>query len=288
MSSNTKLAKELLRALEQRQKRKTTAIDTLAEVKRVEGDTIWVHVPGGPDETPIRKTISAKPGDKVQIRIAGGRGWVSGNETSPPTDDTLAKAANQTAGKAKAVAEAAKVEAGDAAEVSLEARGSALRAYDAGTAQRRIFYAYAADTSGGSFSLTDTSLPYRGICVSTDSEAPSEPEEYVWEINPLWASKQADNYLHELTDGLAIYNSNLDTTTYAGISALALTFYLAGVMQMKVGYDAALEQYGVIAESILAAGNGAGVKFDNTSEASARGRFVWEVRDNGHLSLKLY
>lgn len=104
MSSNTKLAKELLRALEQRQKRQTTAIDTLAEVKRVEGDTIWVHVPGGPDETPIRKTISAKPGDKVQIRIAGGRGWASGNETSPPTDDSVAIAANRRAAVAGYIA----------------------------------------------------------------------------------------------------------------------------------------------------------------------------------------
>lgn len=107
MSSNIKLAKELLRALEQRQKRQTTAIDTLAEVKRVEGDTIWVHVPGGPDETPIRKTISAKPGDKVQIRIAGGRGWASGNETSPPTDDTVAVAANRRAAVAGYIARVA-------------------------------------------------------------------------------------------------------------------------------------------------------------------------------------
>ena len=286
--TDAKLVKQLLDAFRKSQSKGTQGYDSQAVVKRVEGNTIWVHIPGGIDETPIRKTVSANVGDVIQIRVAGGRAFAVGNETSPPTDDTLAKAANQTAGKAKAVAEAAKVEAGDAAEMSLEAHSSALRAYDAGTAQRRIYYAYAADTSGGSFSLTDTSLPYRGICVSTDSEAPSEPEEYVWEINPLWASKQADNYLHELADGLAIYNSNLDTTTYAGISALALTFYLAGVMQMKVGYDADLEQYGVIAESILAAGNGAGVKFDNTSEASARGRFVWEVRDNGHLSLKLY
>lgn len=286
--TDAKLVKQLLDAFRKSQSKGTQGYDSQAVVKRVESNTIWVHIPGGIDETPIRKTVSANVGDVIQIRVAGGRAFAVGNETSPPTDDTLAKAANQTAGKAKAVAEAAKVEAGDAAEMSLEAHGSALRAYDAGTAQRRIFYAYAADTSGGSFSLTDTSLPYRGICVTTDNEAPSEPEEYVWEINPLWASKQADNYLHELADGLAIYNSNLDTTTYAGISALALTFYLAGVMQMKVGYDADLEQYGVIAESILAAGNGAGVKFDNTSEASARGRFVWEVRDNGHLSLKLY
>lgn len=285
---STNLAKEILRALGEQQKKGTRAIDTQAQVRRVEGNTLWVHVPGGVDETPIRKTISAKEGDMIQIRIAGGRAWAAGNETSPPTDDTVAKTANMTAGRAKKTADAAKAEAEGATETARESRDTALRAYDAGTLERRIYYAYASDSSGNGFSLFNTDLPYRGLCVSTESVPPAEPEKYKWEINPLWASKHADTYLHEVIDGLAIYNSNLDTTTYAGISALALTFYLAGVQQMRVGYDATLEQYGVMAESLLAAGNGAGVKFDNTDDASVRGRYVWEVRDNGHLSLKLY
>lgn len=112
--SNAKLAKELLRAIEQREKKTTRAIDTQAEVKRIEGDTIWVHIPGGADETPVRKTISAKEGDRIQIRVAGGRAWATGNETSPPTDDTAARAANQRALFAALKAAAAQDEAADA------------------------------------------------------------------------------------------------------------------------------------------------------------------------------
>ena len=129
--TDAKLVKQLLDAFRKSQSKGTQGYDSQAVVKRVEGNTIWVHIPGGIDETPIRKTVSANVGDVIQIRVAGGRAFAVGNETSPPTDDTLAKVANQTAGKAKAVAEAAKVEAGDAAEISLEAHDSALRAYDA-------------------------------------------------------------------------------------------------------------------------------------------------------------
>ena len=87
--NKTRLARDLLKAIEQRQKKQTQAIDTQAVVKRVEGSTIWVHIPGGPDETPIRKTISAKAGDTVQVRIAGRRAWAAGTETWPPTDAIL-------------------------------------------------------------------------------------------------------------------------------------------------------------------------------------------------------
>lgn len=105
--NKTRLARDLLKAIEQRQKKQTQAIDTQAVVKRVEGSTIWVHIPGGPDETPIRKTISAKAGDTVQVRIAGRRAWAVGNETSPPTDDSVAIAANRRAAVAGYIADVA-------------------------------------------------------------------------------------------------------------------------------------------------------------------------------------
>ena len=65
---STNLAKEILRALGEQQKKGTRAIDTQAQVRRVEGNTLWVHVPGGVDETPIRKTISAKEGKLAKLR----------------------------------------------------------------------------------------------------------------------------------------------------------------------------------------------------------------------------
>ena len=115
--TDAKLVKQLLDAFRKSQSKGTQGYDSQAVVKRVEGNTIWVHIPGGIDETPIRKTVSANVGDVIQIRVAGGRAFAVGNETSPPTDDTLAKAANQTAGKAKAVAEAAKIAVGNVEQV---------------------------------------------------------------------------------------------------------------------------------------------------------------------------
>lgn len=72
--------------------------DTQAEVVRVDGDTAWVHIAGGVDETPVKMTINAKAGDTVQVRVAGGSAWLTGNGTAPPTDDTRAEVAvEQTA-----------------------------------------------------------------------------------------------------------------------------------------------------------------------------------------------
>lgn len=72
--------------------------DTQAEVVRVDGDTAWVHIAGGVDETPVKMTINAKAGDTVQVRVAGGDAWLTGNGTAPPTDDTRAEVAvEQTA-----------------------------------------------------------------------------------------------------------------------------------------------------------------------------------------------
>ena len=71
-------------------KPKTSPYDTTALVRRIEGDTAWVHIPGGMDETPVKMTINAKEGDTVQVRVANGTAFLVGNATAPPTDDTAA------------------------------------------------------------------------------------------------------------------------------------------------------------------------------------------------------
>ena len=71
----------------ERKTTKTSPYDTQAVVKRVEGKTAWVHIPGGVAETPVKMTVDAKPGDTVMVRISGGKGWIIGNETSPPSND---------------------------------------------------------------------------------------------------------------------------------------------------------------------------------------------------------
>lgn len=82
--------------------------DTSATVLRVEGDTLWVHIPGGAEETPVQRTINASPGDTIQIRVGGGTAWAVGNATAPPTDDTVATAAAAQATEAEKVANGVK------------------------------------------------------------------------------------------------------------------------------------------------------------------------------------
>lgn len=75
--------------------RKTSAYDTQATIRRIEGNTAWVHIPGGVDETPVQLTINASEGDTVQVRVSGGRAFLVGNATAPPTDNTYARQVNR-------------------------------------------------------------------------------------------------------------------------------------------------------------------------------------------------
>ena len=90
---NEKTLKDLIASLKTAGKPKTSAYDTTATVTRVEGGTAWVHIPGGVTETPVKLTISAKAGDNVQVRVSGGRAFMVGNASAPPTDDTVATGA---------------------------------------------------------------------------------------------------------------------------------------------------------------------------------------------------
>jgi hypothetical protein len=92
-----KIIKGFAQAIKESGEKGTSPYDTTAEVLRVNGDTAWVHIAGGVDETPVKKTIDCKAGDMVQLRVGGGRAWITGNATAPPTDDTKANKANETA-----------------------------------------------------------------------------------------------------------------------------------------------------------------------------------------------
>lgn len=80
---------------------KTKAYDTVAKVLRVDEKTAYVHIDGGADETPAQMAINCKSGDTVKIRVSGGKAWLTGNLTAPPTDDSVAIKANKTATKVK-------------------------------------------------------------------------------------------------------------------------------------------------------------------------------------------
>lgn len=134
MSDNTSakgLAREIAQTLKEEPKGKTSPFDTNATVKRIEGGTAWVQIPGGVDETPVQLTLNAKEGDAVQIRVAGGKAWITGNGTNPPTDDTRANEANEAAIYAQTIAENAE---GSARRASLAAEVAEAKAQSASVA----------------------------------------------------------------------------------------------------------------------------------------------------------
>lgn len=136
----TKTVKELFGIIKDSDKKATSPYDTQAEVIRVIGKTAYVHIPGGVAETPVDMTVNVKVGDKVQVRVSGGRAWITGNATAPPTDDkvaiqatNVAKTAQKTATKASAEAAEAWQYAGtavEAASVANRAANSALESAD--------------------------------------------------------------------------------------------------------------------------------------------------------------
>ena len=117
-----KLASELQKVIEEKDKNKKTPYDTEAEVVRVDTEVVWVKIPGGVDETPVQKTVNAKVGDIVQVRVSGGRAFLVGNGTNPPTDDTRANEASYQAQNAEVHAVNAEGAAADAMKSAETAR----------------------------------------------------------------------------------------------------------------------------------------------------------------------
>ena len=70
-SSLNRIKKNIIEAMQSTNNQGTSAYDSVAEVRRVEGNTAWVHIAGGVDETPVKLTIAAKAGDTVQVRVGG-------------------------------------------------------------------------------------------------------------------------------------------------------------------------------------------------------------------------
>ena len=100
----------------------TTPYDTTAKVLRVENGIAWVHIAGGVDETPVKMTIDAKAGDTVQVRVSGGRAFLVGNATAPPTDDAEALIAKVKAEVADKKAKSADKKATEAKEIAVNAQ----------------------------------------------------------------------------------------------------------------------------------------------------------------------
>lgn len=171
MNGIDKLADVLVNSIKRPDnKPKPKPYDTPAEVRRVEGDTAFVHIPGGVDETPVKLTINAKAGDSVQVRVSGGRAFIIGNQSAPPTDDTTATYARECA----YIAQGTAVEAQGTA---VEAQGTAVDAKE--TADSILIYDhdYTLETVGGHLIATFHAHLYQG---GVDIHTSFEPEMFTW------------------------------------------------------------------------------------------------------------
>lgn len=73
-----------------------TGSDYTARVVKVEGSTAYVQITGSDiADTPVAMSVSCKPGEMVRVRVANGKAWITGNDSSPPTDDSAALQALQ-------------------------------------------------------------------------------------------------------------------------------------------------------------------------------------------------
>lgn len=116
------IVKQLAQIIRDTDKKTPKAYDTQAVVTRIDEDgTAWVHIAGGVDETPVKRTIACSEGDSVQVRVSGGRAWITGNASAPPTDDATAIYARTIAREARASADNAQMVADAAGETATEA-----------------------------------------------------------------------------------------------------------------------------------------------------------------------
>lgn len=113
-----KAARKLVSAINAEKRSVTKPYDTQGTVQRVEGSTAYVKFAGGKRETPVRKTISCRPGDIVQIRVADKSAWITGNLSAPPTDDRQATDAKKKADAAQEFAEGVKTVADEAQKIA--------------------------------------------------------------------------------------------------------------------------------------------------------------------------
>ena len=159
---------ELLDAINTINGNRDKSFDTPATVLRVDGDTVWVHIDGGADETPVLKTVNCEEGETVQVRISDGQAFLVGNASAPPTDD-------KTANIAHFVAEKAEIEAVTAQNKAIKAEAAAEQAK---IAARRAIVTY--------------QTWY--ILSATEPTQPTEASHLGWSTSePAWSASSSDN-----------------------------------------------------------------------------------------------
>ena len=285
------IEKEFVDVIKSAGKKETKPYDTQATVTRVEGQTVWVHIPGGVDETPIKRTVNAKEGDIVQVRVSGGSAWLMGNASSPPTDDTQALLATEYARSAGAAAESAIASAKVANDAATNAKAQASNATT-----------YASEAKTQAISAAD-SARVAGIAASVAQAAADaaqndidEQKEWFWhDANGSHILGADSGYRNDITStGMNI----VDTSREVVVSSFGVDEAYIGEKGKNnvtiTGSRIALNNNGIevaylSGERLNSPDIVATNIFMQTTNAATReriGKVGWVMRSNGHLSLR--
>lgn len=147
--SNAELIRNLQEAMQSRSR--PAPYDATAVVTRVDGTTAWVRLAGSDTETPIKRTIDAKAGDVVQVRVGGGSAWINGNQSAPPTDDTTAIEAKQKTEAVERTVETTVKTLEKVADVANDAKDTAIAGKAIAEATDQYFWS---DANGAHVALT--------------------------------------------------------------------------------------------------------------------------------------
>ena len=298
--SNFDILKNILDA---QQDTGTQAYDTTATVRRIEGSTAWVHIPGGVDETPVRLTINAKAGDTVQLRVGGGSAWLVGNATAPPTDDRVANIANNTAKEAYGIAESAVKDAETAHKAAESAVASAEQAeLAANSAQASADNAneYASRALGNlstvqSVAETLNWITQHGTMTLTSDQAPDPTHVYFVQDSEgdyVVGSTHYSIVTEPSADGLSTYyvlSIDESLQNYVG-THLAVTSEGLWVLPAATGYKVLIAtgqgtQYTTAGTYIIDAGGNTVAKFGQTVQIGAGTTGYTAINSNG---MKVY
>ena len=246
----TELTKKLISALKASD-HKTSGYDTAATVRRIEDGIAWVHIPGGVDETPVKLTINASVGDNVQVRVSGGRAFLVGNGSAPPTDDTIANRANATANKAHRTALQASEEATEAwhyAGTAAQAAISAQTSADSASQAAERAWDHADDAHQAAYYAQESANQARASAISANNSANnalvqlSVVEDVAGTLR--WISEHGDYVLTTDTtvrsDTVYFIYQNGDYVPIAnppaGSNPAALGWYILDVTQAQADY----------------------------------------------------
>lgn len=297
MNVSSKLYRDLAKQIANKnQPPKRQAVQMIGTVSISDND-VFVKLDGSDIFTPVDYTVGYSEGDRVIVQLKDRTATIIGNYSDPSTSNSVVYDKINNKRLMCAYAEDEFGNGFSLTDNTLKYRGMNINYYDSYVladpqptesdfGNGEGFYILVGDEYIEQIDeFYDPELEYYIL-----ASQPEDPASYIWEINPYYASRVADKYVYEdQKNGIKISSLSEDAMTYLGLTATTMTFYHSGVTQASFGENQKFGRfYGMEAPNVLIKGNGSGLRFDNEKEDTdeTRGRFVFVVRDNGHLSLK--